>query len=139
MKIFIYCGASLILAVLAASAIGDVPTRNRWGEDGLDSMTAVAVICLCTAVVAMAPMAVIAPRRPDYIGQAALAATVLRLLLTMAACVGYQVTADPHLPSFLFWATVFYLLLLAIETGFGVVAVRRFYRITPTKNEGAVS
>lgn len=101
-------------------------------------MLAVAGICLCTAVLALIPMALIAPKWPQHIGQAVLAGTVIRLLLTMMGCVGYQIIAQPQLGSFLFWATIFYLLLLTIETGFGVAAIRRYYRVKPTNKEGAV-
>jgi len=139
LKLTIGFAILLALAVAAAAAIGYGPTESRWGAAGVDSMIAVAVICLGSALVALTPMALVAPRHPDYIGQAALGATVIRLLLTMGALVGYQVMAQPHMASFLLWAPLFYLLLLAIETTFGVIMVRRYYRATPTQSNGAAS
>jgi len=129
------CILCLITATLAASAIGYRPTMARWGQDGLRSLAATGTICLGAALVAIVPLAVVSIRKPSYIGQAALAATTLRLLLTMIAGGIYQTTAKPDLSSFLFWAVVFYLLLLTVETCFGVLLVRRYYR-PPVQTRG---
>lgn len=102
-------------------------------------MLAVAVLCLVSAFIAILPIAFVAPRYPDQIGQAALGATVIRLLLTMGALVAYQVLKQPHMASFLFWAPIFYLLLLAIETTFGVIMVKKYYTVAPKANDGAAS
>jgi hypothetical protein len=139
LQLFIYCALTLILATTAASAIGYAPTQARWGADGVHSMLAVAAICLGVAVIGIVPMAIIAPRWPQHIGQAVLAGTAIRLLLTMGAIVAYQVAADPQLGPFLFWATVFYLMLLSTESVFGVIAVRRFFRPPASGTGGAVS
>lgn len=139
MKLALTCALCLIAAVVATVAAGYAPTLSHWGEPGRDSLFAVAVICGGAAIIAMLPMAIVAPRHPAYIGQAALAGTVLRLLLTMGALVAYQVLYTPQLASFLFWAPILYLLLLAIETTFGVVAVKRYYRPTSESNNGATS
>jgi hypothetical protein len=137
LKLTIGFAILLALVVVATAAIGYSPTQDRWGADGVDGMIAVAAICLGSALVALIPLAFVAPRYPDYIGQAALGATVIRLLLTMGALVAYQVLKQPHMASFLFWAPVFYLLLLAIETTFGVIMVKRHYRTMPTQTDGA--
>jgi len=139
LKLSIACVASLVVAVLAAASIGYAPTQARWGDDGVQSMKVIAGICLGTAILAFIPVILVASRWPEQIGSAALAGTGLRLLLTMGAMVAYQILADPQLPSFLFWAVVFYLLVLAIDTVFGVIAIQRFYRAGPQRNEGAAS
>ncbi len=139
LKILLYCVLSLILVVVMASAIGYVPMERRWGAEGVSSMMTVSAICLGSAVLAVLPLALVVQRWPDQIGQAVLAGTVIRRLVTMGASVGYQMSASPHLTSFLAWATIMYLLLLAVETGFGVYAIRRFYRAAPAKTEGAAS
>jgi hypothetical protein len=126
-KLVITCLLCLILVTALAFAIGYQPTSRAWGADGIRSMTAVGAICLGAAVVGFLPTAFIAATRPTYIGQAALGATVLRLLVTITAGGIYQTVSKPHLPSFLLWAVVFYCLLLAVETGFGVVLIRRSY------------
>lgn len=129
----------LILAVASAAAIGYAPTAARWGAEGVASMTAVGSICLVTALLAFAPIVIVAPRWPEQIGSAALAGTVLRLILTIAGMIGYQVLARPHFESFLFWAVIFYLLVLAIDTTFGVLAIQKYYRATPPRKEGSAS
>lgn len=139
MKLSLYCFASLILAVAAAAGIGYAPTLSRWGAEGVSSMAACATICLASALIAMLPMIYVAPRWPDQIGSAALAATVIRLMLTMAAMVGYEILARPQMESFLTWAVVFYLLVLAIDTTFGVIAIQRHYRVAPPKNESSAT
>ncbi len=100
-------------------------------------MWAIGGICLISAVVGALPLGIAAPRWPAQIGQAALAGTVVRLLLTMVLGGAYQVLAQPHLTAFLFWAVVLYLLLLAVETTFGVLAVRRYYHPPRTRSEGS--
>ncbi len=139
MKLTIYFAILLIVVVALTLAIGYSPTLSRWGDEGVASMMAVAVICLASAIVSILPLAFVAPRYPDQIGPAALGATVIRLFLTMGLLVAFQVMQQPHMASFLFWAPVFYLLLLAIETTFGVIMVKRYYRVTPKANDGATS
>ena len=139
MKILIYCNIALVLAVAIAASIGYIPTLDRWGAEGVESMFAAVAICLGVALLPAMLMMVIAARRPDHIGQAAFAGTGIRLLLAMPLLIAYQVIAQPHMESFLFWATVLYLLLLAIETPFAVVAVQRFYCATPSSKEGPAS
>ncbi len=139
MKLSLACLLSLILAVVVASAIGYAPTQARWGEPGVQSMLAIAVICLVASGVAAAPMFVVAPRWPAQIGNAVLAGTVIRLLATMAGMVGYQILAQPHSASFLFWATIYYLTLLAVDVAFGVVSIQKHYRATPNRSTGAAS
>ncbi len=102
-------------------------------------MSAVAVICLTTAVLAFLPIVFVAQRWPQQIGSAALAGTVLRLMLTMGAMVAYQIMARPQMESFLFWAVIFYLLVLLIDTTFGVIAIQRYYRVASPGNEGSAS
>ena len=126
-KIVTTCLASLVLATLIVVVLGRPYTRLHWGESGVDSLHAIAVICLGAAILGFAPIAVIASRWPDQIGQAALAGTVIRLIGTVMGGAAYQTLAKPHLASFLFWAVILYCVLLAIETGFGVYLVRHYF------------
>ncbi len=128
MKISAICILVLIATTFAVLFIGQPATQARWGAEGVQSLRAISVICAGSALIGFLPMAVVSSRWPSFIGQAALGATALRLLLTISAGAAYQVLAKPHLPSFLFWAVIIYCLLLAIETGFGVYLIRRFYR-----------
>jgi len=129
-RLFLLTVFSLVGVVVLAAAIGYAPTRNHWGEPGVSSMVAIGLICCIAAIVGALPMSIVARRWPLYIGQAALAGTTLRLLLTAMLGLGYQTIAKPHLSSYLVWATIFYLLVLTVETGFALLVVRRHY--TPT-------
>ena len=124
--------------VLIAGSIGYIPTRNTWGEPGIRSMIAAGLICSGSALAGAMPMAWVAPRYPSYIGQAVLAGTTLRLLLTGAIGATYQKLVSPQLGSFLLWAMVFYISLLVVESIFGVLAVRRYYQ-APSKDGGVVA
>lgn len=137
MKLFLATVFSLLGAVVLAGAIGYGPTQSRWGEAGVRSMTAIGVICAIAAFIGALPMAVVARRWPVHIGQAALAGTGIRLLVTAGLGLSYQTLAKPHLASFLFWAVVFYMLLLAIETIFAVSFVRRYY-VSGTPGSGGM-
>ena len=119
---------ALVGVVAIAVGIGHSPTLGRWGPAGIPSMWAAAVICLAAAVVAALTAAVVALRWPTYVGQAALAGTVIRLLLTGLLAVGYQLSTDVHLQSFLAWLLILYLLLLAVETVVAVVMVRAHWQ-----------
>jgi hypothetical protein len=126
-KLIVACFGLLVSAAALAVAIGHGPTQARWGNSGVESMYVVAAICLSVSLLAAIPISIVAVRRPDYIGQAALAGTAVRLLLTMGGMVAYQIMAQPNMGAFLFWAVVFYLLFLTIEAAFSVALVRRCY------------
>ncbi|HPF38047.1 MAG TPA: hypothetical protein P5081_06630 [Phycisphaerae bacterium] len=133
------CALCLLAAIAAIVAVGITPSVDRWGDEGRTSLFAIAFLCGGASLAALIPLAIVAVKFPDYIGQAAFGGTVIRLLLTMTALVAYQILYQPHMASFLFWAPVFYIVLLAIETTFGVLAVKRYYRVTPKENDGATS
>lgn len=120
--------AGLVAVAALAVSVGYGPTTHRWGPAGVTSMWAATVICLSAAFAAALGLVVIALRRPAQVGMAALAATVIRLLLTMLLSVAYQLWADVHLPSFLSWLLILYLLLLGVELVVSVVLVRARWR-----------
>lgn len=126
-KLYLTTVFSLVCAVILAGAIGYGPTQSRWGVEGVRSMTSVGIICSIAAIIGALPIAVVSRRWPMQIGQAALAGTGIRLLMTAGLGLSYQTLAKPHLASFLAWAVIDYLLLLAIETAFALIAVRRNY------------
>jgi hypothetical protein len=135
MKISIACLITLCVVTAILVLIGQAPTETRWGAEGVSSLRAVAAICLASACAGLLPIALVAAKWPTYLGQAALGGTAIRLLLTMAVGAAYQTLAQPHLPSFLFWAVVIYCVLLAIETGYSVYLVRRFFPPVAEKRE----
>ena len=127
MRLSLLCLGCLIVVVGITTAVGYGPTEARWGVEGLRSMKAIATICLIAAAVGFIPMAVAAIWKPDFVGQAALAGTAIRLLVTLGLAGAYETLASPHLASFLFWAVLYYCMFLAVETVFGVLLVRRHY------------
>lgn len=120
----------LTAAVVLAVAFGSNPTQTRWGADGISAMYASAAICLIASVIGALPLPIVARKAPSYVGQAAFAGTALRLLLTGAMAGIYQSSTAVHLRSFLTWLASLYLLLLVIDTIFGVIIVRRNYADT---------
>ena len=119
--------ATLLVAMLVASWIGRAPTLARWGDEGAKSMLVVGSICLGAAVLGLIPVVLATAYKPDMAGQAALAATVIRLLFSMAGIVVYQTLSSPQMSSFLTWAVIYYCLLLVIDTAFSVALVRRAF------------
>jgi len=117
----------VLLAVALAATLGRAPTAARWGQAGVDCMYAAGIICGLASVLAMGPMMFAALWFRSYVGEAALAATVLRLLLTTAMCLGYQIWSKPDLKPFLLWALIFYGLMLVIDTVFSVLIVRHLF------------
>ena len=136
MKTVFLCILSLFAVVGAAGAIGYRPTLSRWGNEGVWSMMAIGVICLAAALIGLVPLAVASMLKPSLIGQAALSGTLIRLALTFGGLFAYQTLAHPQIGALLFWAVVFYMLLLAVEAGFGVYLTKRFYQ-TESGNKGA--
>jgi len=120
--------AGLMAVAALAVGLGYGPTTQRWGPAGVTSMWAAAVICLSAAFAAALVVVIVALRRPAHVGMAALAATAIRLLLTMLLSVVYQVSADVHLPSLLAWLVILYLLLLGVEMVVSVLLVRARWR-----------
>jgi hypothetical protein len=106
-------------------ALGLPISVARWGAPGAASAWAAGAICLFAALVAAIPLTVVGLRWPQHLGNAALAGTTIRLVLTMTLGGLYQLLADVHLVSFLVWMLALYLALLAAETIMCVVLVRR--------------
>lgn len=119
--------ATLVAVMAVATWIGRPFTLARWGDDGVRSMVVAGGICLAASVLAFVPMVLVTIFKPDYTGQGALAATVIRLLASMAGLGAYQVLSKPHMASFLAWAVIYYCLLLAVDTAFSVALVQRAF------------
>lgn len=136
MKVFFYSALCLIGIVLIVAAIAVGPTHDKWGEEGVRSLKAAAVICLSAALLGVLLISIVAAYRPARVGQAVASGTTLHMILTGVIGYAYHVVAKPHLSSFLVWAGVFYLILLIVETGVGAFAVRRFGNAPPAAQEG---
>jgi len=118
-------GGALALAAIAVLC-------PRWLDPVRGSaVLAAAGICYAAAFVALIPMAWGAPRRPDWMGQAALGAIVIRLMLTLAAGAAYLYFFEPHRATFMASAVGCYLILLAVETTIAIRLVHRYWRTDP--------
>ena len=127
----------LVLTVIVggAVALGRGAVLNRWGPDGLASLHAAAVIALGAALLAAIPLGLAAAYWRQHAPLTAFAGTAIRLLVTGALAVGYQVMGRPHLDSFLVCLLAIYLLLLLAETVLIVYIVRRVYPRSAPKPE----
>lgn len=132
--IFVQIGVLFAVTALAV-AIGYAPTSAHWGRAGLDAMWAAAIICLAAALLAAVTLGVVIIRWPSYAAQAAFGGTAIRLLVTGALGIAYQVLVDVPLKPFLIWLLVLYLLLMVVETTLSIVLVRRCLRIAPGGGE----
>lgn len=128
--VFAYLGLLVVTAAIVA-ALGYRPTRDAWGESGIHSLWAANGICLAGALVAAVPVAWLASRKSPHTPQACLAGTVIRLLVSGGLAMGYQARANVHLRSFLIWLLGAYLALLAVETVFNVIVIRRYWPSPP--------
>ncbi len=117
----------LVIAAIATPVLlwGRGFSERRWGEAGVEMMWVAAAICGIAGLLAVLPLPLVAAMWPKYLGQAVFAGTTIRMLATLAMMVGYQMLNDVHMPSFLTWLLMLYLLLMAAETALGVALVRR--------------
>jgi len=124
----------MLAAIGLTLAVGYGLTMRRWGPEGVEAMWAAAVICSVSSVLGAIPVYLAARLSPTNVGQMAFAGTAIRLLAAGALAGAYQMMASLHLKPFLSWMVVLYLLLLVIDTTFGVLLVRRYHE--PAKSAG---
>lgn len=124
MKLFLLYLGALVTATALAVGVGFQPTQQRWGAAGLASLWAAAAICLSAATIAGVLLAVVAVRYPSYLPQAALGGSAVRLFVTGALALVYQMRSDVQLTSFLMWLVILYLLLLTVEVILNVALTR---------------
>jgi hypothetical protein len=117
----------LVVVIVAAPRLFEPP--------GASAVIAAAVICVVAGLIAMVPPALVAPRWGDYLMHAGLAAMLIRLFLTLGAgAVYYKVYAPPS-STFMGAIVVFYLVLLAYETGVTIRLVKQHWRPPPRDNK----
>lgn len=98
------------------------------------AVIAAASICLAVGVVAMVPPAVVAPRYPDYLMQAAMGAMIIRLFLTLAVGALYLRMYSPPRAVYMNAMVVCYLTLLASETVITLRMVKEHWRPPQTES-----
>ena len=104
------------LVALGVSCAGAYPSWRLGGREGLEAMALAGVICVVVAVTSLVPVVVAVVRQADWLGQACLAGTTVRMLVTVAAGVVCYVVMRPATFAYAMWMVVFYLVLLAWET-----------------------
>ncbi len=117
----------LTLAVVLTVALARGAVHGAWGQDGIRSLHAAALICWGAAILAAVPLGITATWYPRHAPLAAFAGTAIRLLATGGAALAYQTWARPELVSFLLCILGVYLMLLLIETGLIVWIVLRVF------------
>ena len=116
-----------LLALLGLVAAALVAPRVA-GPDSASAVVAAAVICVATGLIALLPAAIVAPRYPDYLMQAGLAAMLIRLSLTLGVGAAYLRWYAPPRAVFMSAMVVAYLVLLAFETWAIVRLVKQYWR-----------
>jgi hypothetical protein len=105
-----------ILLVAGIGLLAAWPSYHWGGSENLQAMLAAGVVTLIASVVSLIPITIAAEQKADWLGQACLGATVIRLMVTLAAGMGWYLAVKPSLMAFALWTMLFYLVLLAWET-----------------------
>lgn len=127
--LFTLAGALTVALVFALSP-------RVWPADTASAVSAAAVICVGAGVLAMAPLSLVIPRKPDYAIPAGLGGLAIRLLLSLGVGMAYLKIAKP--PEGAFWNAMaaFYLLLLAVETAVTARLAKRYlHSSTPPRED----
>ena len=92
------------------------------------------LICLIMTIISLIPLTVATRAYRDWLGQACLAGTTIRLLLTLFAGLAvHALVIEPQQKiTFILWLLGFYLALLAWETITAVRIIKMFYPLNET-------
>ena len=100
----------------------------HWGgSENLQALIAAGVLTLIASIVSLIPITMAVEKKADWLGQACLGATVIRLLLTMSLGIGWYLAVKPPMLAFALWTMLFYLALLAWETKTAMGFVKTVY------------
>lgn len=116
-----------LVGLLVVVAVWLIAPRLTTGAKA-SAVTAAAVICYASAIVALLPVVLVGPRYPDYLMQAGLGAMGLRMFLTLAVGAWYLWEKQPPRMTFMMSVVVFYLVALAAETWIAIDSVRRYWK-----------
>lgn len=121
-------GYALFILISALATGSAWILAGRYGTDvQAPVIRSVAVICATAGIVAMAPLAWAASKRPGYLIQAAMAAIVLRLILSLSGGMAYQWWVSPPEGLFITSLGVAYITMLVMETGMVVFITRKHW------------
>jgi len=125
-----------VLLVLIIALLTAWPCWHFSGEQGMTALVLAAGVCLVSSCISLAPLLIAVRRRADWLAQACLGGTVIRLLLTLFIGTLVYFTFKPPMMTFALSAAAFYLGLLAWETKVAVGFIRVYYsRLPSTESE----
>jgi len=116
-----------LLLVAAVGLLSWWPSVHWGGSENVQALIAAGVVTLIASIVSLIPITIAVEKKADWLGQACLGATVIRLLLTMALGCGWYVAVKPPMMAFALWTMLFYLVLLAWETKTAMGFVKTVY------------
>ena len=116
-----------ILLVAVVAVISAWPSLHWGGSKNFQALIAAGIITLIAGIVGLVPITIAVQHKADWLGQACLGATVIRLLVTLSAGMGWYLAIKPPLMAFALWVMLFYLVLLAWETKMAMGFVKTVY------------
>jgi hypothetical protein len=116
-----------ILLVTVLGVLSAWPSLHWGGRENLQALVAAGVITLIAGIVSLIPITIAVGQKADWLGQAVLGATVIRLLVTLTAGMVWYLSVKPPLTAFVLWAMLFYLVLLAWETKTAMGYIKTIY------------
>lgn len=115
---------SLVVVVLLG--VTGVLVTARWAPEwGGQVVVFAAGVNLAACWAAFVPMILVRRKRADHLAQAALGATAVRLLVVAAAMLVAMLRGPWWTMALAAWMVIFYLALLAVETGWTVRLLAR--------------
>ena len=106
----------LILILLALLVVGAGISWVSQQQQGLIAMLGAFVACAFSAVVCLVPVGFAIKKQASWLGQACLAATLIRFLLTLLSATMVYLIVKPDKASFAVWLLADYFVLLIWET-----------------------
>jgi len=88
------------------------------------------LVCFLPVCVSLVPLTIAVQRRADWLAQACLGGTVVRMLLTLLIATIVYLVIKPPLMTFVICLLVFYMVLLAWETFIAVKFIQVYYAST---------
>ena len=118
------------LVVAAVVGLGVYPSWQLAGSRGLEAMFWAGLICPLAAVVSLIPVAFAMSHRSDWLGQACLCSTVIRMLTTLVLGGVCYVVVRPMMAAYAVWMVAVYLALLVWETAWMYRLARDEYGVS---------
>ena len=116
-----------LLLVAAVGLLSWWPSVHWGGSENVQALIAAGVVTLIASIVSLIPITIAVDQKADWLGQACLGATVIRLMVTLAAGMGWYLAVKPPLIAFALWTMLFYLVLLVWETRIAMKFIKDIY------------